>query len=522
MATISPSPNSSPSAVLPTSPATSSQPSTPPTPPTNSPLTQPTADPPDHSTPSTPSTPLKSPASSGPASPPAATPPPVAPTSIAPSRASPPASPTLSPSPPLPLASSQRSADAPPPSIPIAPSLPPPTNAQHPRSSPPKGPPPPLNSPTSSPQQLSSSPPPSSPPPPSPSPKIPTPSATPPASSPLPPPSSPSAKSPATSPSPPSSPPASTPPQHSPPSPSASPPESSIPTLNPASHSPPTPRSSTPPSESPPPPVTLLTPGPVFHVRASSSPPPSSQTSNPSSANPTVGNYSASSPAKNSSNSGISPTVVVAIGVVLGFLTLSLIGIVFWHLRKRKRRISRLNGGYNMPSPYGSPLQSDSNLVTSMEFGTPLIRSGSSSGNFSPPDLGGINHSRSWFAYQELFEATNGLSAENLLGEGGFGSVYKGCLADGREVAVKQLKVGGGQGEREFKAEVEIISRIHHRHLVSLVGYCIFESCRLLVYDYIPNHTLHYHLHGKGRPVMDWATRLKIASGAARGVAYLH
>ena len=75
--------------------------------------------------------------------------------------------------------------------------------------------------------------------------------------------------------------------------------------------------------------------------------------------------------------------------------------------------------------------------------------------------------------------------------------MYKGCLPDKREVAVKQLKVGGAQGEREFRAEVEIISRVHHRHLVSLVGYCISENQRLLVYDYVPNNTLYHHLHGK-------------------------
>lgn len=112
-----------------------------------------------------------------------------------------------------------------------------------------------------------------------------------------------------------------------------------------------------------------------------------------------------------------------------------------------------------------------------------------------PP--GGFGHSRSWFTYGELVDATNGFSAQNLLGEGGFGSVYKGCLADGRDVAVKQLKIGGGQGEREFRSEVEIINRIHHRHLVSLVGYCINENRRLLVYDYVPNNNLYYHLHGK-------------------------
>ncbi|KAH1190070.1 Proline-rich receptor-like protein kinase PERK8 [Glycine max] len=129
---------------------------------------------------------------------------------------------------------------------------------------------------------------------------------------------------------------------------------------------------------------------------------------------------------------------------------------------------------------------------------------------YSPSKLGGVSSSRSWFTYEELIQATNGFSAQNLLGEGGFGCVYKGLLIDGREVAVKQLKIGGGQGECEFRAEVEIISRVHHHHLVSLVGYCISEHQRLLVYDYIPNDTLHYHLH------------VKVAAGAARGIAYLH
>lgn len=95
-----------------------------------------------------------------------------------------------------------------------------------------------------------------------------------------------------------------------------------------------------------------------------------------------------------------------------------------------------------------------------------------------------------------MYQITDGFSPRNLLGEGGFGSVYKGRLPEGKDVAVKQLRDGSGQGEREFQAEVEIISRVHHRHLVSLVGYCIANSQRLLVYDFVSNDTLHYHLHG--------------------------
>ena len=100
------------------------------------------------------------------------------------------------------------------------------------------------------------------------------------------------------------------------------------------------------------------------------------------------------------------------------------------------------------------------------------------------------------FSFDELYEITGGFSRDKLLGEGGFGCVFKGTLGDGREVAVKQLKGGGGQGEREFQAEVEIISRVHHRHLVSLVGYCISEDHRLLVYDFVANDTMHHNLHG--------------------------
>ncbi|WVZ25299.1 hypothetical protein V8G54_003843 [Vigna mungo] len=113
-------------------------------------------------------------------------------------------------------------------------------------------------------------------------------------------------------------------------------------------------------------------------------------------------------------------------------------------------------------------------------------------------------------------------SSDDSNGEGGFGCVYKGCLPDGKIVAVKQLRAGSGQGEREFKAEVDIISRVHHRYLVSLVGYCVSEQQRILIYQYVPNGTLHHHLHGSGMPVLDWVKRLKIAIGAAKGLAYLH
>ncbi|XP_043708700.1 putative proline-rich receptor-like protein kinase PERK6 [Telopea speciosissima] len=161
-----------------------------------------------------------------------------------------------------------------------------------------------------------------------------------------------------------------------------------------------------------------------------------------------------------------------------------------------------------------------------------MLSSSEISSNYSgprPPPLPppspsmALGFNKSTFSYDELAAATNGFSQANLLGQGGFGYVHKGVLAgSGTVVAVKSLKSGSGQGEREFQAEVDIISRVHHRHLVSLVGYCIAGGQRMLVYEFVPNKTLEYHLHGPNRPVMDWATRLRIAVGSAKGLAYLH
>lgn len=108
-----------------------------------------------------------------------------------------------------------------------------------------------------------------------------------------------------------------------------------------------------------------------------------------------------------------------------------------------------------------------------------------------------LGFNQSSFSYEDLAAATGGFSKANLLGQGGFGFVHKGVLPNGKEIAVKSLKSNSGQGEREFQAEVDIISRVHHRHLVSLVGYCIAGSQRMLVYEFVDNNTLEYHLHGK-------------------------
>ncbi|XP_010539393.1 PREDICTED: receptor-like serine/threonine-protein kinase ALE2 [Tarenaya hassleriana] len=128
------------------------------------------------------------------------------------------------------------------------------------------------------------------------------------------------------------------------------------------------------------------------------------------------------------------------------------------------------------------------------------------------------------FSASELAKATNNFDGSRVLGEGGFGRVYSGVLEDGMEVAVKVLKRDDQQGSREFLAEVEMLSRLHHRYLVNLIGICTEERNRCLVYELIPNGSVESHLHGvdKEASPLDWEARLRIALGSARGLAYLH
>ncbi|KAJ1272782.1 hypothetical protein BS78_06G228400 [Paspalum vaginatum] len=126
------------------------------------------------------------------------------------------------------------------------------------------------------------------------------------------------------------------------------------------------------------------------------------------------------------------------------------------------------------------------------------------------------------FSYSELRSATENFGSSNLLGEGGYGSVYKGKLGDGRVVAVKQLSQSSNQGKKQFAAEIETISYVQHRNLVRLYGCCLESNTPLLVYEYLENGSLDLALFGKGGLDLDWPTRFEICLGIARGIAYLH
>ncbi|CAM8908361.1 unnamed protein product [Rhodiola kirilowii] len=119
--------------------------------------------------------------------------------------------------------------------------------------------------------------------------------------------------------------------------------------------------------------------------------------------------------------------------------------------------------------------------------------------------------------------ATNNFSDDNKLGQGGFGSVYKGKLADGQEIAVKRLATGSGQGDLEFKNEVVLVAKLQHRNLVRLLGFCSKGQERLLIYKFVANASLDQFLFDPSRRLyLDWERRNKIIGGVARGLLYLH
>ncbi|XWS69740.1 hypothetical protein CRYUN_Cryun04dG0205100 [Craigia yunnanensis] len=136
------------------------------------------------------------------------------------------------------------------------------------------------------------------------------------------------------------------------------------------------------------------------------------------------------------------------------------------------------------------------------------------------------------FSFNELKNATRNFRPDSLLGEGGFGYVFKGWIDEhtlaaakpgsGMVVAVKKLKPEGFQGHKEWLTEVDYLGQLHHPNLVKLFGYCTEGENRLLVYEFMPKGSLENHLFRRGPQPLSWAVRLKVSISAARGLSFLH
>ncbi|XP_019102819.1 G-type lectin S-receptor-like serine/threonine-protein kinase SD1-13 isoform X2 [Beta vulgaris subsp. vulgaris] len=127
------------------------------------------------------------------------------------------------------------------------------------------------------------------------------------------------------------------------------------------------------------------------------------------------------------------------------------------------------------------------------------------------------------FEFEKLATATNNFHDSNKLGQGGFGPVYKGKLEDGQEIAVKRLSIASLQGVKEFMNEVMVISKLQHRNLVKLLGCCVEDQEKMLVYEYMPNKSLDAYIFDPlKQQSLDWTTRMSIIEGICRGLLYLH
>ncbi|KAK1370621.1 Serine/threonine-protein kinase CDL1 [Heracleum sosnowskyi] len=213
-------------------------------------------------------------------------------------------------------------------------------------------------------------------------------------------------------------------------------------------------------------------------------------------------------------------TTILLIAMPITIIIL-LLAILFITVMLRRMRPAKGNGSLNSSPEHGNCMFiAHRNAALS----TPDVKGGCmygiNSSRFPPPKVKGIQV----FTYKDLEVATENFSETNVIGNGGFGVVYKGILSDGNMAAVKMLHREGKQGERAFRQEVDLLSTLHSPYLMELIGYCADQHHRLLIFEFMPNGTLQQHLHtpnNRAQP-LNWDTRLRIALDCARALEFLH
>lgn len=238
----------------------------------------------------------------------------------------------------------------------------------------------------------------------------------------------------------------------------------------------------------------------------------------------------AAGPGSSTSDGSTKGSPSVSTGMIIGvvFAVLVFVGVVLFvlykccYVNRRLKNFSRVEN----PRP-GKELVTKNGAVNGMNAygGVPSELRSQSSGDHS--DLPVFEGGNVAISIQVLRQVTDNFNEENILGRGGFGVVYKGELHDGTKIAVKRMEsvAMGTKGMNEFQAEIAVLTKVRHRHLVALLGYCINGNERLLVYEYMPQGTLTQHLFEwkeRGLLALTWKQRVTIALDVARGVEYLH